>query len=219
MTAKLSILLVDDDREVLGALSAMLSHQGVSVTTASSASEALTVFKKHGFDVVLSDLEMPGGNGDSLARQIKKIAPMIPVIVVTGSPRSRVSPLMFDGYVQKGEPDKIMPAINYAMSYPGKIDEAWLAESLRATLDRLRRGADKPGEIIDDEFSSMVAESIVAVRVGDSSAVKGLCEAIVRAISGSESEDFPELRHDQRLALRLHVLRLVMLKSGVAEEE
>ncbi len=80
------ILLVDDE-PAIGKLSGRILHRlGYSVTFRHSSTEALALFKSapDKFDLVLSDMSMPGMTGDRLAGEIRKIRPFIPVIICTG---------------------------------------------------------------------------------------------------------------------------------------
>ena len=78
------ILLVDDEPVILETYSALLSEKGFSVVTASSGREALETFSGNSFDLVITDLAMPDGDGFKLLEEIKKISPHTPVIVFTG---------------------------------------------------------------------------------------------------------------------------------------
>ena len=81
-----SILLAEDDTEVLRLLNRMLSDAGYSVTTANSGDEALEVFKSSGqFDLLLTDIVMPGTlQGPALAKAILPIDPDIRCIFLSG---------------------------------------------------------------------------------------------------------------------------------------
>ena len=59
------VLLVDDDEVIRHTLSKLLTHEGFEVTTAASVSEALGLINSDVYDVLLSDLHMPGA-GDGL---------------------------------------------------------------------------------------------------------------------------------------------------------
>ena len=78
------ILLVDDEPVILETYSALLSEKGFSVVTASSGREALETFSRNSFDLVITDLAMPDGDGFKLLEEIKEISPHTPVIVFTG---------------------------------------------------------------------------------------------------------------------------------------
>ena len=77
------ILVVDDEPFVCDAVKMMLVFDGHHVDTANGAKEALTLFEKGKYDIVITDYAMPSVKGDELAIAIKKIAPEQPVVMVT----------------------------------------------------------------------------------------------------------------------------------------
>jgi CheY-like chemotaxis protein len=77
------ILVVDDEPYVCDAVRMMLAFDGHQVQTASSGKEALTLFAKGKYDVVITDYAMPGMKGDELAVAIKSIAPEQPIVLIT----------------------------------------------------------------------------------------------------------------------------------------
>jgi len=81
---KRKILVVDDDRHILRCLSDLFSFFGYVVTIAHSGEDALSRLSKSQFDLVITDLIMPGMDGWTLARHIKQASPITPVILLTG---------------------------------------------------------------------------------------------------------------------------------------
>jgi len=79
-----SILVVDDNRNVLFTISQMLSDEGYKILTASNGKEALEVFKKDLINLVISDIKMPDVSGIDLLGELKNVNPGIPVILLTG---------------------------------------------------------------------------------------------------------------------------------------
>lgn len=79
-----NVLLIDDDPHVSETLSEMLRYSGHTVVSAKSGHEGLQIFSAGNYDVVITDLGMPGMNGYELARRIKEIQPHQPVILITG---------------------------------------------------------------------------------------------------------------------------------------
>src|SRR5437588_5368971 len=77
------ILVVDDEPFVCDAVKMMLSFDGHVVETASSGSEALGMFEKGKFDIVITDFSMPVMKGDELAAEIKARVPGQPVVMIT----------------------------------------------------------------------------------------------------------------------------------------
>jgi DNA-binding NtrC family response regulator len=86
MMGSSTILLVDDDIVVLAALSNLLRHFGYVVAGASNSKAAMDYITSGSsrFDLVITDLAMPGINGTEFVGAIKKTFPDIPVIVITG---------------------------------------------------------------------------------------------------------------------------------------
>lgn len=83
-----SVLLVDDERAVRLTSARVLRRLGLDVVEANSASEALAAFGSGiSFDVVVSDLTMPGMDGEALATSILQARPDQPIIIVTGDIR------------------------------------------------------------------------------------------------------------------------------------
>lgn len=77
------ILVVDDEPFVCDAVKMMLAFDGHEVQTANSGREALAIFDKQKFDLVITDFAMPAMKGDELARTIKERAPGQPVVMIT----------------------------------------------------------------------------------------------------------------------------------------
>lgn len=78
------VLVVDDEPQVRGLLVRFLSGLGLCVREASSADEALAVIREEPFDVVISDIRMPGRDGFSLMRDVRAKDPDAEVILITG---------------------------------------------------------------------------------------------------------------------------------------
>ncbi|GAB5382178.1 MAG: two-component system response regulator GlrR [Aliiglaciecola sp.] len=77
------ILLVDDDENLLRLMTIRLQGEGYQVATAEGGKEALRLLNTQSFDVVLSDLRMPGLDGLSLFEEIVALRRDIPVILMT----------------------------------------------------------------------------------------------------------------------------------------
>tara|TARA_R110002049_G_scaffold305056_3_gene501138 strand:- start:90184 stop:91539 length:1356 start_codon:yes stop_codon:yes gene_type:complete len=78
-----TILIVDDDRAMCEMLDTALQMRGYRTTWCLSADAALQHIKNEPFDVVLTDVRMPGTTGLQLCQQIHELRPDIPVIVIT----------------------------------------------------------------------------------------------------------------------------------------
>ncbi len=81
-----NILLVDDEHYIIDVGTRSLEALGYSVTAKTSPEEALKLFKRtpNDYDIVITDLTMPGMTGDILAEKILAVRPDIPVLLCTG---------------------------------------------------------------------------------------------------------------------------------------
>jgi putative nucleotidyltransferase with HDIG domain len=80
------ILIVDDEETIRQVFSALLKKDGYSVDVAEDALAAQELMKKKNYDVVISDIIMPGISGIELLKLQKEIAQDVPFILITGQP-------------------------------------------------------------------------------------------------------------------------------------
>ncbi len=78
-----SILIVDDEPEVLAGLEIVLGGAGYGIGRAASGSEALEILRTESYDLVLTDLQMPGMHGPELVETLVASWPDTPVVVLT----------------------------------------------------------------------------------------------------------------------------------------
>jgi putative nucleotidyltransferase with HDIG domain len=84
---KRTILVVDDDPIVRSLVVEALRRAGDYIATeAADGFEALDILQSNLYDLVISDIHMPGMNGMDLLNRIRQINPVIPVIMITGFP-------------------------------------------------------------------------------------------------------------------------------------
>lgn len=79
----IKILIVDDDSSIRNMLTIVLKKNGYLVSAVDSSEEALKFLKEKQFDLVISDIKMPGISGIDLLKKIKTITPEVPVIMIT----------------------------------------------------------------------------------------------------------------------------------------
>jgi len=80
------VLVVEDDRALQEVYAEILVNEGFVVSTAFDGASALRALQAGPYDVVLSDVVMPGGDGVDLVRAIRQRDLDLPVVLVTGSP-------------------------------------------------------------------------------------------------------------------------------------
>ena len=81
-----TILLVDDEKDIVFLIKQMLESFGYQVTARTSSVEALQAFENQPdkYDLVITDQSMPNMNGEELARRLTAIRPQLPVMLCTG---------------------------------------------------------------------------------------------------------------------------------------
>jgi CheY-like chemotaxis protein len=115
MNTKLQVLVIDDDAVVGRSFDRVLSGKGYEVSTALSGEEAMNTIKDTDFDVVFTDIKMPGMDGLEVAEQIKARCPWTPVVVITGygtqANEARASVLGVSGFVRKPLTPEIIESV------------------------------------------------------------------------------------------------------------
>jgi len=110
------ILFVDDESALVDYGREMLEYLGYRVTTASSGGEGLELFRARpeSFSLVITDQNMPGLTGTTLAREVHRLKPELPIILMTGldTPKVRRDNLGIARYLVKPIPlDEMARAI------------------------------------------------------------------------------------------------------------
>jgi len=78
------VLVVDDEQAVRDLFADLLKEEKCMVKTVGSGEEALEVFAKEDFEVVLLDIKLPGINGIDVLKKIKELKPKTIVVMITG---------------------------------------------------------------------------------------------------------------------------------------
>ena len=85
---KATILLVEDEELLRAGVQEVLEIQGYTVITAPDGEQALACLAAQTIDLIITDLVMPKMDGVDFVKQLRKIKPDLPVIVVSGSTRN-----------------------------------------------------------------------------------------------------------------------------------
>jgi two-component system response regulator PilR (NtrC family) len=149
-------LIVDDEPDILELLELTLGRMGINTRTASNLSQAHALLKTGHFDVCLTDMRLPDGNGIDLVRHIQQQHPELPVAVITafGSMDSAVEALKagaFDFVSKPVELGALRNLINSVLKlsddFPKRdrrsrdtlLGESKLLRQIRSTIEKLSR--------------------------------------------------------------------------------
>lgn len=122
MPEQLGVLVVDNERNLLAVFRDVLEEEGYRVETAESGTEALRKFRDTPFEIVVTDLRMPGMDGLDLLRQIKSDTPDTCVMVMTafGTVETAVEAMRVGAYdyiVKPFSPEAAVQTLRRAVEY------------------------------------------------------------------------------------------------------
>ncbi|RPI76094.1 MAG: response regulator [Desulfobacteraceae bacterium] len=81
---KLKSLIVDDDKKLLPVLKSLLMEEGHEVTTCDDGATAIQICRREKYDLIITDLMMPGASGLDVLKESRKLFPETLVILITG---------------------------------------------------------------------------------------------------------------------------------------
>jgi len=115
-----SILIVDDDPDVLSYITTLLNNSGYDVISCESGHEALEKFHDNKIDVVLTDIIMPEMSGTDLLGKIHTTNPDVPVILMTGyadlnTAVDAIKKGVFDFIIKPYQPEQIINSLEKAL--------------------------------------------------------------------------------------------------------
>ncbi len=133
-----SILIADDEETFRQSTAYLLQQQGYRCDCAADGPEALRMFRRSSYDLLVADIRMPGNNDLTLIRQVQETTGGMPVILVTGYPS-----------VETATRSVPLPVVAYLTKPVGFAD---LLGHVKAVMDRSRtkRLAEKTLEMVED---------------------------------------------------------------------
>ena len=141
------ILLVDDEFTFTENMAKLLNARGYRVTTANSGDEAIRMLEKENFDVVVLDLKMPGMDGITTLKEIKKLDLFTETLILTGhgSIDSALEAVKLGAYDYLTKPCEIDELV-------AKIEGAWAKkdeEVKRDIEEKIQKVVESPSSVFD----------------------------------------------------------------------
>ena len=78
-----SVLIIDDEEEIRESIELLLTSEGLSADTAENGEIGLQKIEDNLYDAVLLDLMLPGKSGMEIQKDIKRIDPTLPIVIIT----------------------------------------------------------------------------------------------------------------------------------------
>ncbi|HHO47955.1 MAG TPA: response regulator [Desulfobacteraceae bacterium] len=141
MFADLRVLVVDDETDFLEMTVKRMQKKGIDTVGVMSGNEAVEKISNENFDVVLLDVKMPGMDGIETLREIKRVKPLVEVIMLTGhaSVESGIEGMKlgaFDYLMKPMELDKILETIQDAHKKKQLQEEKIIQAQIKRDLAR-----------------------------------------------------------------------------------
>jgi len=198
--SKARVLVVDDDRIILDSLGEFLRLEGYEVETARSFSEAVRVLDRRPIQLVLSDINMPGGNGFELLHVVRKKAPETAVAMMTGygTIESAVEAIKMGAYDYLTKPivdDELKLCVERALAQQAIVRENRVLKErldLRYGLDSLI-GQDYRMRRVFDLVESVAPSDVTVLIQGASGTGKSLIAGVIHQRSDRRDNPFVEV--------------------------
>jgi DNA-binding NtrC family response regulator len=159
---KKKALVIDDEQIVLDSVGALLLDKGFEVDVCLTGREGLDWAIERKYDVILTDIRMPDIGGMRVLRDVKRIHPTLPVIMITGyaSVDSAVQAMKLGAaeYIEKPfEPEQLIDAVNRALGVSPEAEDQGLIhkDEVAKVLER--------AESDDDFFMKLLERSVEAL--------------------------------------------------------
>ena len=141
------ILLVDDETVFTDNMSKLLNNRGYRVTVANSGDSAIRVLEEEDFDVVVLDLKMPGMDGITTLKEIKKLGLFTETLILTGhgSIDTALEAMQLGAYDYLTKPCEIDALV-------AKIEGAWEKkddEEKKDLQEKIQKVVESPASVFD----------------------------------------------------------------------
>ncbi|MBL0937434.1 MAG: response regulator [Gemmatimonadaceae bacterium] len=200
------ILWVDDEAELLEPHRLLLGDKGFEVQTATNADDALELLRRHPYDLVLLDEQMPGTRGLDAYRDIRELSPTLPVVMVTKSEedatlKEAIGANIRDYLVKPVTPRQVLSVITKILDGPLIRSQAMaraFVERFRAIESERYAGLDWRGWI--ERFAELMQWDVDLAEAGElglHESLRGLYPDMHREFATFMRTEYPRWLRDE----------------------
>ncbi len=197
---KARVLIVDDDRIILDSLGEFLRFEGYAVMTARSFTEAMRTVDQDTVELIICDVNMPGGNGFELLHAVRKRAPETAIIMMTGygTIESAVEAIKMGAYDYLTKPiidDELKLCTERALAQQAIVRENRVLKERLLRRDGIANiiGQDYRMRKVFDLVESVASSDVTVLIHGASGTGKSLLARAIHQESDRQSGPFVEI--------------------------
>ena len=196
-----SVLWVDDEAELLESHRLFLREKGYEVEMATNASDAVELLRRRNFDIVLLDEQMPGTRGLEAYREMREMAPTLPVVMVTKSEedttlREALGANVRDYLVKPVNPRQVLTVVTRILEGPRLRQQA----IARSFVERFRAIELERDRVLDwrgwvERFAELMRWDVELAAAGETGlyeSLRGLYPDMHREFAKYMREAYPQ---------------------------
>ncbi|HYW68966.1 MAG TPA: sigma-54 dependent transcriptional regulator, partial [bacterium] len=190
------ILIIDDEDSIRDYLSMMLEREGYEVSASESGKKALKLNTKKAYDVVITDIQLPGMTGLEILTALRESDPELPVIIITGhaSQESAIEALNMGAFYYLLKPvsnEELKQVVRTALEVHRLKDENKdLERALHPVGEREMVGASGRMESVFDLIDRVATTSSTVLLYGESGTGKELVARAIHSRSARSDKRF-----------------------------
>lgn len=190
------ILVIEDDQRMRELLKEILGKEGYSVFTTGNGGDALNIFEKRAFDLIITDLRMPDMDGITVLSRAKELYPEILIIVITayGTVESAIEAMKLGAYdyIQKPfDPENLLLVVKKALNYHMLIEEnRRLSSELEFCKSEDLIGSSPAIGKVKELIEKIAPLDTTAIIEGETGTGKGLVARVIHKLSKRAPKKF-----------------------------
>jgi two-component system response regulator AtoC len=189
------ILVVDDDKDLRGVVRDVLKEEGFATTEAGDGVNAVKLFRKDPPDAVLLDLNMPYMNGIDAMREIRRIGPDVPIIILTayGDIPTAVDAIkhgVYDFLIKPPEFDRLVFTLRKALEKRRlEIEVKRTTTALESSLEH-QVGRSSAMKTVVDRIKQVAQTNFSVIIQGETGTGKSVVAGAIQNLSGRSGKPF-----------------------------